>query len=518
MNKVIGLIIILFLTPGIYSREITFLPAYVSGEEPESLKRKEDRLGEGIAELGAFYLEDNFNAEITDFHKLLNYIESLDEPMDRKPTRRLINSICSEFDSDYVARTEIDFGKTIAVLTEVYNCKGRIIASHETSIQAGFYTSFEKHIKKTLNFLPEKEKTDYSKFFNSSQEIVYLVDFSGSFSNEVKSFKTYLESIYSTNNLSLGIVGVNNQKIHIVPPTVDHSKIREELAREKFSGEVGMDSLVLGILKARTILGKSNATRKKFVILTDSKEKSGSEYSYFSAVQGISALSYKVYIVTGSYFDHKTLNIHKKAARNAGSELFQLTHYQKVGTTNGFKTIYLNDRNIYFDSSARMNPKDLDFKELNKIDDDQIYSRVDFPHPDNMASLYSEIYNQKIIEKSEIKSNINEILDSIYNIGSINYHQDSRKALIKVQKSSIWLNVKEANDNLLDKFVSYRATFILDPMNTSGFSNIPDETTLYEENVPGLLVMNPSEIRTYMTANRLKSFSCFIRGKVVEVK
>ena len=508
------LFLLCMLSSTLFAREITFLPTYVLGEEPTALKKK-DNVSTGISELIAFYANENYLVEISDPDKVKAYITELGESMERKPSRSLLNGVCEEFGSDFIVKSEINFDSSISILSEVYNCRGKIIATNESLFKENFYSSMEKHTKKTLNFLVPKSKNTTLHDFSGEEEVIFLFDMSGSLSREVKSIFKYILSITGSKNLSLGAVFVSENSIKIVKPSLNHEKLKEEISRAKQSGDVGLDRITQGLVKICSELGVNKISKKKFIIITDAKSSMSSDYGYLSAVQAVKELSYNTFIITGSFFDHKSISLHKKAAKLGGNNLQQITHFQKVGTIRGYRTIFLYDRNIYYDDSEQVNPKEIDIKEMASLEESRVLSKVDFPHPDNMSDVYEKVQGVKLIERQAILSNVDAVVDKIVQSkGSLSF--TGSKILLKSGHTSFWVTLKNSTEDLENQDVAIRASFVKDELSANGFANIPSETEIYKESIPKLLILEPAQIRNFLKSNGV--FTCFVQGKVVEVK
>ena len=501
MKKIILFILFTLLHTTLFAREVTFLPAYVVGEEPPALKKK-DNLSTGVSELIAYYVNENFIVEVSDPDKVKTFINELGEEMDRKPSRALLNGVCEEFSSDFIVKTEINFESSIS--------------SNESLFKDNFYLAMEKHTKKTLSFLVPKNKTSIALEANAQEEIVFLFDLSGSLTREVKSAINYIQSITGSKNLSIGAVFVGENSIKLVKPSFNHAKLKEEIGRIKQSGDVGLDRIIQGLVKVRSDLGTTKITKKKFIIITDAKSNASSDYGYLSAVQTVREQGYKTFIITGSFFDFKSMSMHKKAAKSAGNNLQHITHFQKLGTTKGYRTIYLYDRSIYFDESEQVNPKELDFKEMGVLEDGRVLGKVDFPHPDNMSDVYEKVQGTRLIERQAIQSNIESIIERIVQSKSGALNFTGSKILIKSGSTSFWLTLNSSGESLENQDVSIRSSFIKDEFSANGFANIPADTIVVKENIPKLLVLEPAQIRNFLKSNGL--FTCFVSGKVLEVK
>lgn len=504
-----------FFNISLFAREITILPAHVTGEEPAALKKK-DNLSTGVAELIGYYATENFVVDMSDPEKVKGYLSEVSEEVDRKPSRSLLNGVCEEFSSDFIVKSEIIFEDKISILTEVYNCRGKVIASNESLFTDNFYLSMEKHTKKTLSFLVPKNKSVTKVDSSGEEEIVFLLDLSGSLTREVKSVVNYIFSITGTRGLSLGAILVRDNSIKVIKPSFNHAPLKEELGRIKQGGDVGVEKISQALVKSRSELGTSKLAKKKLIIVTDARSNPTYDYGYLSAVQTMKEIGYNTFIITGSFFDYKSMNLHKKAAKSAGNNLQQIMHFQKVGTTKGYKMIYLFDRNIYFDDSLAVNLKELNLKEISNIEEGQVLSKFDFPHPDNMSEIFEKVQGQRVIEKQSIFSNIDSIVEKLVQNKSNSQNSIKSKVLIKTGANSFWLGLNFYDESLENKDVSFRVSFIKDEFSANGFTNIPTETIVARDNVPKLLVLEPGQIRNYLKSNA--SFTCFISGKILEVK
>ena len=514
-SSVVIFFLLTFFNISLFAREITILPAYVVGEEPAALKKK-DNLSTGVSELIGYYATENFVVETSDSEKVKVYLSELGEEMDRKPSRSLLNGICEEFSSDFIVKPEINFSDKISILSEVYNCRGKVIASNESLFADNFYLAMEKHTRKTLSFLVPKNKSTTSIDITNEEEIIFFLDLSGSLTREIKSTVNFILSITGSKNLALGAILVKENSIKIIKPSFNHNELKTDLEKIKIGGDIELDRITQGLVKARAELGVSKLKKKKLIILTDAKSNTTHDYGYLSAVQTMREIGYNTFIVTGSFFDYKSMNLHKKAAKSGGNNLQQITHYQVVGTTKGAKTIYLHDRNIYFEDSSQPNLKDLDLKELATIEEGRVLNTVDFPHPDNMSSVYEKIQGQKLIEKKSISSNVTNIIEKLVQSKSGTLSDSGGKVLIKTGSVSFWLTVNSVDESLEGFDTTFRATFVKDEFSPNGFANIPAETNIYKENIPKLLVLEPSQIRNFLKSNN--KFTCFVSGKILEVK
>jgi hypothetical protein len=506
----------IFFLSSVYAREITFLPTYISGTEPESLKKK-DKLEYGFTDLTAFYAKENFFVDISEPDKVKSYFEETTLELNRKPSKLLISRTCEEFSSDYISRNEVSFDKTIVVLTEIYNCRGKLVTSHETMIQNDFYRSLENHIKKSFNFLTPKTKHLTKYNLQNKQEIIFFLDLSGALHSEINEIISLLESITGNPNYFIGLVAVSENKIKIIQPSSNHKQLKSELKNLKFSGDISLERLTSGLIKAKMELVDSKMKSRKFFIITDAKSNKQNDSAYLTAMQSLNEIGYKIQIFTGSFFDHKSFSLHKKASRiGKAKDISQIIHFQTIQTKLGMKTVFLFDQNIYSEEGERSNLQDLNLKDLSKVEEGKLFSYADYPNPRNFTDIYSKSKNLPILEKFQLKSNIRQLVEQSLTSNSSSPEWSGSKALLKVGGTSFWIQLKSISEDFIDKEVTLRATFIKDDFTSTGINNVAAETEIYTEQVPKLLVLEPKQIRNFLESK--SNFNCFVTGKILEIK
>jgi hypothetical protein len=78
--------------------------------------------------------------------------------------------------------------------------------------------------------------------------------------------------------------------------------------------------------------------------------------------------------------------------------------------------------------------------------------------------------------------------------------------------------MKAISEKYIDQDVGIRAVFKKQFNNSNGYTNIPEETVVYKDTVPLLLVLEPSEIKNYLYNSNKDFIVCFIKGKILEIK
>ncbi|MDX1957841.1 MAG: VWA domain-containing protein [Leptospiraceae bacterium] len=508
-------IVFLLLATSLLPREVSFLPTYIIGNPPDSIRSKDAHINEAFSDLIAFYAQENFQVDVSDSDKMRNYLASIDYTgEDKKPSRSLLNGVCSELEPDYVTKSEIDFSGTPVIQTDVYNCKGKLIYSEETILSGDFYVFMEKHAKKAFGFLSPKRKQDMKSNLSSNEEIVIAVDLSGSMSADTKQLAEYISSITGTEGLSLGLLTLSSKEVKFIKPDTNHTKIKDELARLRFGQDIDIDTLIGYLQKARkNFTEKTNRTRK-FILFTDAKPDSTSGYKLGNTLKSYSSLGFAVHLVTGSYFDFKEMRIYKKALGMSGA-LHQIKHEQKIGTIQGFRTVYLYDRKIFYDKKGNENSS---IKDLPQIPEGKVYGIVQFPHPGNFSDVYLQFSGDKPLEKGAIKSNIAHITEKIMFSSGKSLDGFARKVLVKAGPNSIWIYSNEVDAEMVGEEIAFRTVFKKDLSTSLGFSNIPNETKIQKDSIPSLLNLTQAEIKAALSKGDKDFLSCFVKGRILEVK
>ncbi len=507
-----SLYILFFFIVGLHSREITFLPSSVSGVEPASLKKK-DKLDTGLSELVSYYAKENFLVDISEFDKVKSFISEQTIELNRKPSKLFLSRICEEFSSDFIAHSEVIFDDKISFFTEVYSCRGKVISSHESIIEKDFYNNLEKHTKKAFSFLTPKTKDKILYESSNKDEIIFCLDLSGGLSRELKDIFDYIETL-SIRDVAIGLVAISNSETKIIKPNFNHKELLTTIKYLKFSGEVGLDRITSGLLKAKSELLSSKIKTRKFIFFTDVKSNKDSDSTYISALQGIRELGFQISLISGSYFDFKSVSLHKKASRSVSSKDYtNLIHSQMIKTSRGNKTLFLKDRIIYIEDGEKNNFEDLEFNSMQKIEENRVFTIVDSIHPSNISEIYSKLVSP-VTEKFSIKSNIKLELDKALSNKTTNW--SGVKVLISMGSTSFWLNFNSLPDSYIDQEIAIRTSFIKDNFSSSGVNNIGKETEVYTEDVPKLLILEPKQIKNFVNNNSV--FQCFVKGRVLEIK
>ena len=503
--------IFLFVTQ-VFTKEFAFLPTYVIGQVPVFISQKDDP-SDGISELLAFYAREKYQMEITDPDSLRNYLESLNGELNRKPSRYLVNGVCSELEPDFLVHNEIDFDGRGNIISEIYNCKGKLLYRRESILDEDFYFSIENHSRLLFSFLNPKT---IAKVQNEEEEFLIALDTSGSISGDARSLLDYIEETAGIKKIGLLVLKKNSYSY--LRPTLNVKKIISTIKEIKFSGEISLEEIGSSLLRATNELAYSSSSKKKLILLSDARIGKGDAYKFITSIQSLAQLNYEIHILGGSYYDHKDASIYTKAVNASGGKLHLITHSQILGTKEGYKSIFLHDRKIYYVNEKILSIQKFNTNQAFKINESQVYSEVDFPHPNNMGEVFLKITNQKAIEYGKINSNIREITDSLIQGSSNSILQNFSRVLIKSGANTIWLKLKNVDEKWIGEEAVFRVKLKKDKYSALGFSNIPEESFYYKDSYPLLLLLSNLEIKNLLEKSQSNTLDCFFRGKVLEIK
>lgn len=506
-------ILILFFATQVFSKEFAFLPTYVIGQVPVFISQK-DNPADGISELLGFYAKEKYQMEITDSDSLRNYLESLEEELGRKPSRYLINGVCSELEPDFLVHSEIDFEGRGNIVSEIYNCKGKLLYRKESSLEEDFYSSMENHAKTLFSFLNPKQSTETDQ--TTEEEFVVALDTSGSISSDARQILNYLEETAGVKKI--GLLALKKNSYSYLRPTLNVQKILSTIKDIKFSGEINLEEIGSSLLRATNELAYNSVAKKKLILLSDARIGKGDAYKFITAAQSLARLGYEVHIISGSYYDYKDASIYVKAANAASGKLHLLTHSQILGTKDGYKSVFLYDRKLYYVNEKLPSIQKFDPNQAMKLSEASVYAQVDFPHPGNMGEVFLRLTNQKAIEYGKVNSNVREIVDKLIQSSSSSLLQNYSKVLIKAGTNSIWLKLKNADEKWIGEEAVFRVKLKKDKYSALGFSNIPEASSYYKDSYPLLLLFSTSEIKTLLEKSPSNTLDCFFRGKVLEIK
>jgi hypothetical protein len=512
-----GILLLLGATLPTFGKEISVLPASLTGTIPNYLGSKNEA-AEEVAKLTRHYLKRNFLTEVTDERSILSFLAEENFASDSKLTESSLNLLCIEWDSNFITKDSVDFGNPILINTEIYNCKNKSLQTIQSKIVSNFILAIEKHIEKSFRFLAPIYFDTSKKKDNIYQEAHFLYDTNGAYAYYRKDFSKSLNSLINNPNLFLGLTLIRKDKILTLPPSLDHSDIPKVYEDVSWSGVNRPDTVLQAIqsLKRKLSPGKK-ASRKLFLLLSGAaKEKSN---PIILALNDLRQMGLELYIIIPNHSELNVIRELQKIARSSSAKILGVTDYQRVGTEDGYTGLFLNQYNLYYTESEVTAPFQLEAAPFKKYDASRIRLAVDIATPYNMADAFEKISESKVLEKLEVKTDIESL------IGSEIIRPDSeteryQSILFETKGEAIWIRVPLEISIAQGKEYLIKTSVLLDPFSTWGIKNVANETNLLKPNVsfPKTLMILPSKAKKFMEDNKVKQFSGYMHGVVSIVK
>jgi len=343
-------------------------------------------------------------------------------------------------------------------------------------------------------------------------------DTNGAYSYYRKDFSKTLNSLVDNPNLFLGLTVIRKDKTLTIPPSLEHADMKKVFEDVSWSGSNQSETILqaLQTLKMKFSSGKKSS-RKLFLLLSGvSKEKSG---PIILALNDIRQLGIELFLIIPNHSELSVIRELQKIARSSSSKILGVTEYQKLGTEDGYTQVFLNQFNLYYTNSEVAQPFQLESPPFKKWDASIVRAAVETVSPYNMADAFQKISETKVLEKSEVFTNIESLIggESIkLDVGSERY----QTVLLEARGEAIWLKLPLEVSVIQGKEYLVRTTVGLDPFSTWGIKNIPNETTLLKPNspYPRTLVILPSKAKKFIEDNKIKQFSGYIQGVISVVK
>nr|WP_246047663.1 hypothetical protein [Leptospira ilyithenensis] len=519
MNNVLIITLLFSVIPffEIFAKEISILPASLSGEVPSFLGTKEEASVE-LAKISRHYLKRNFFTEITDAKSVENFLSSEGFNADTKLTEQNLNLLCIEWDSNFISKDSIDFGNPVLIQTEIYNCKSKSLQQVQSKLISNFILAIEKHIEKSFRFLPPKIHDNRQKRDNIYNEVYFLFDTNASYAYYRKDFVKSVSSLIDMPNLFLGLTLVRKDKILNIASSLEHAEVKKVIEDVTWSGNNSPDVILQSIqsLKLRFTGGKKES-RKLFLLLSGaSKDKSN---AIILALNEIRQLGFQIHIVIPNHSELTVIRELQRIGRSSSAKILGITDYQKIGNEDGYSNLYLNQFNLY--TSVLDAPPPFDFVASNykKWDASIVRAAVDVITPYNMFQAYEKISEKRVLEKSEVKTDIETLLGS----EMIREESDTgryQNALLETKGEAIWIKLPIELNVIPGKEYIVQTTFYGDSLSTWGVKNLPNETSLLRtsSSYPRSLLILPSQSKKFLESNKIKQFSGYLQGVISVVK
>lgn len=510
------LLFIAFFPEFIIGKEISILPAYISGEVPPVLGTRREA-GFELSRLSRHYLKRNFFTEITDPKLVENYLTETEWNEDAELKDQDLYSYCNEWESHFVVQDQIDFGNPILVKTVIYNCRNQTRQTIQSKLVSNFVLAYEKHNDKSFRFLPPRFYEKKNKIA-PNYEISLFIDIHSSYAYYKKDVLKSLSSLYDQDGLYLGVTLVKKDKTVNIPPTKEHTEIKKLMEETGWQGNNQTESVVsaLQALKSKVASGKKES-RKLFLLLSSSvKDKSG---SIIMALNDLRHMEIEPVILIPNHSDLSTIRELQRLGKASNSRVVGITEYQKIGTSEGYEYLYLNQFNVYSSVEELQMPFNWNQNQIKKYDASLVRAAVDVITPYNLYLAYEKIADKRILEKEEIKTDLEYIIRTESNTDQSEKDR-FQTVLLESKGEAIWIQLPY--DVTVSKGKEYlvQTTFVLDPLSTWGVKNAPAETNLLKVNstYPKTLMVKPSQAKKFLDTNKIREFNGYLQGIVSVIK
>ncbi len=513
----VRVVILIFLTFSLEAKEISVLPASTTGEVPSYFVNR-NGANEEIARLVRHYLKRNFLTDVTDESTVQKFNETENLAADTKLTESQLNILCIEWESNFITKDSVDFGAVSIIKTEIYNCKNKSLQVIQSKIATTFALALEKHVEKSFRFLAPRYYDRSIKKENLYHEVHFFYDTNGAYSYYRKDFAKSLAQLINNTNLFLGITVIRKDKILTIPPSLDHDDVKRVFDDVSWSGTNQSETILQAIqsLKLKFSTGKKT-TRKLFLLLSGSSIEKAN--SIVLALNDLRHIGFQIYVIIPNHSELNVIRELQKISRKSSAKILGVTDYQRIGTQDGYTQIFLNQFTLYDTNEEVSQPFQLESSTFKKWDASLVRAAVDTVTPYNMANAYEKISDQKILEKSEVLTNIesmigNEIINTEDEIGRF------QLALLQTKGEAIWIKIPNEIKVTVGKEVLIQTSVMLDSFSTYGIKNIPNETILLKINssYPKSLEIKPSQSKRFMEENKVNQFSGYLKGVIRDVK
>ncbi|MDZ4725133.1 MAG: hypothetical protein SH817_03180 [Leptospira sp.] len=518
-NAVLLIFIMLFFVQSglLYAKEISVLPASVTGNIPLYLGTKEDASKE-IAKLTRHYLKRNYQTELTDSNSIEKFLINENYREDTKVNEASLNLLCLEWESNFVTKDSVDFGSPIIIQTEIYNCKNKSLQTIHSKIVSNFILAIEKHVEKSFRFLSPKFYEKNNKNQISYQEIHFLYDTNGSYSYYRKDFQKVLNGILDNSNLFIGATFIRKDKIVTLPPSLEHTEVKKLFEDVSWSGSNRSDSVLQAIqsLRLKFTSGKKTS-RKLFLILSGAVREKSTDITL--ALNELRQLGIELYIIIPNHSELNVIRELQKIGRKSSSKLIGITEYQKIGTEDGYTQIFLNQFNLYSTTMEISPPFQLDSQVFKKWDASQVRAAVDTVTPYNMSEAFEKLSEKRVLEKEEVKTDIESSVGNEI-ISDASESERFQTVLLKTKGEAIWLKISNEINVTIGKEYLIQTTVTLDPFSTYGITNLANETEFLKTSTvyPKTLHVTPSKAKKFLEDNKIRQFSGYLQGVISLVK
>lgn len=504
-----------FLSNSLFSREITVLPAMISGVIPPEFGSETEAEIE-ISRLTRHFLRKNFFTELTDGRLIETKWSESQEKIGVDSTKNN-SGLCLEWDSHFIVQDQIDFGSASIVKTNIHNCRSGSTQIIQSKLVSQFVFAYEKHIEKSFRFLPPKQVQKRPNQ-NNNHEIFFFLDIHSSYAYYKKDFVSAIHSLADRSGLYLGLVYVKKDKAEFLTPSVEHQEIKNRIQDVNWQGSNQAETILSAVSSLKNKITSGKKESRKFIFLFSSGVKSKAS-QLILALNDLRQSGIEPLILVPNHTDLPTIREIQRIGRASGSKIIGITEFQKIGTPDGYENLYLNQFTLYSSIEPQSPPFDWKSSVFKSFDASLVRAAVNIVTPYNMHEAYSKITEKRILEKDEVATDILSIIESETTVNMIDKDR-YQSVLLQANGEAIWITLPIEMNVPTGKPVVIQTTFLLDPLSGNGVRNIPYESQILKitQTYPKLLSLVPTKIKKIMELNKQMEINGYISGTVTLVK
>lgn len=483
---------------------------------PATLEKINDRSQE-ISRFGAFYANLLLRARVDTTEKIRDkeIFEKFRGPHFGKED---FNKVCSELNTHYLVRDELQFQNSISLDRSIYNCTLKKIDELHLSEKSDLFFLMRSATEKSFPFVPSKKRQMVvSSSQNRIKELIFVVDLSPSFQREREEWVQFVKNSSWGTMTSIRLVTFAEGKQSIFPKAKSSAELRVQLETLKSFGKSSLEDVSDALVNVKRSLLQSGARSTPYqdiILLTNAKGKIPNP-TLSSVLQDLSSLGYGIRLFTAPYFSTSQIQFYKGIFSKGN--FHEITYFRKISTDKDSRTIVFRGRQIYFTHSSVSSSQILSENSLNRVSYSGKYSESESINPLNFTEIYSELTGDKILAAEPLQDNLTFLLSQ--NLLQEELKSDGISVLIKSGDRAFWLGLpKNIQTPQTDELVTYQTTYVPSGSSVDGVLNVPDLTESYKGSASQILDCTPIQVRNYFQNTNKSSFDCIVRGQVLQVK
>lgn len=498
---------------------VLFLPGSWEGPAPKFLEGTGEKPFE-LARIAQFYASNGYALQVREeFSSSLN--PEAKEYLVPSVPRDKFKQNCNRTKVDYVVRDVLEIQEKIRIDRSVYDCNLFQMQEYSATGKRDLFETYERLTRDSFPLVPKKKKKDTPKEQTSPAPRiqVFVLDAAYSYAPERKEFMSQLEAISwrPETKFRLVVAGAGNSKVY---PESSRSEFFRQWKDFKSEGKTTTEDLSNALLRLKRVLSSEETPgrRKQYgvTILTNAKN-SDSGRGYGAAIESLKQSSANISILYSSYSGPEARREHKEAAKR-GAEFREIVYYQRIVTPRDAKTLVYRNGKLYTTSQTADSAVNLEESDLEKVELSGKYSLGDALNPWGLASIYSEIKNERILSSEPVRSNFSsQFAKVVHQNSNSEYFANYPKLLMKSGAKAFWIRIPSPTGFVEGKKGIWRVRFLSSAFSSEGVEVIPDSVEQYPYAPARTLECDPSVARNYFQNTEKSDFDCLIRGEILEL-